>query len=215
MISLGFTANEIVRYGQMEEQLLAYNDIVNAKKMPNLYKWIKDKPESVGWFTAPNGKMYTLPGYNGFAQEIGQIKRYFINQTWLSEAGLNTPETLDEFTAMLRAFKNKHPDSVPLGGSANIAGSYTNSGDYILNALGFLLGSVSENQTLEGVPSLRNGNVVIPAYTNIYYEYLRIMRDYFKEGLISSDFFTLDLNTVRALMAEKKTGVTPEPAYLA
>ena len=63
-------------------------------------------------------------------------------------------------------------------------------------------------------PALRNGEVVIPAASAEYKEYLSIMKTYYDEELISKDFFTMDSTEVQAIAAEKQHVAMSTVAYL-
>lgn len=111
------------------------------------------------------------------------------------------PTTLDGFTEMLYKFKENHPDCIPLAASDGQQDVRT----YILNAMGYL--TDVENDTGFG-PALRNGEVVIPAYTETSKEFLKVMNEYYVNGLIPQDYFTLDTAAEDAMLAEDNWGAT-------
>ena len=170
--------------------------------------------------TCPDGVLYTLPRIDSdknTASAGGQM-RVFINDEWLDSVGMDSPETLDDFVAVLRAFKEQDPAGVgsenviPLGGGANPPDELYTAVDpraYILNSLGFL--TVKSTAT---EPAIRNGETVIPAADPLYKEYLSIMNTLYTEGLISQDFFTIDDTQVRAQNAEGLIGVIAEWPFL-
>ena len=93
-----------------------------------------------------------------------------INTDWLAEAGLEMPATLDEFTEMLYAFKELHPESIPLGSGAKNGES--DPRNYLLNAFGYLWPDTYVNP-IGAEPALREGEVVIPAYDDTFVEFLK------------------------------------------
>lgn len=203
MLGFGFTPEELVRYGMGESMLLPINEYFDY--MPHLSAWMKEMPEIVSLISTPDGNAYTLPTIASEIGNIGQLGRLFINQQWLEQAGMETPTTLEQFTAMLRTFKEQHPDCIPLaGGDEAVDPRY-----YILNALGFLT-----IDPLGLTPCVRDGAATIPAGDPLYEEYLSIMHQYYTEGLISEEFFTIDATSVRAQIAQGEAGVIAEPAYL-
>ncbi len=70
---------------------------------------LKDKidPEVMESITI-DGKIYGIP----FEQGGGTIT--YVRQDWLDECGLEAPTNYEEFINMLRAFKEKYPDKIPM-----------------------------------------------------------------------------------------------------
>lgn len=90
--------------------LLKLNDLI-GQYMPNFSARLEEYPELKDFITLPDGGIYSLPFYdpvNGVANNI--ISGTFVNTAWLEKLGLEMPETLDEFEAMLYAFKNGDPN---------------------------------------------------------------------------------------------------------
>ncbi len=199
----GFTPTELIRYGDNEGLLLDQTPYLTEEIMPNLSKFLVAYPETASCITTPAGGVYTLPYYR--ALFAGYSSAMYIDQNLLDSYGLEVPDTLDGFTAMLKKFKEENGDVVPLGGSA----SFLNPFYYILNAYGF----IGQSATFGAKVAIRNGEAVIPAYDPIYLQALTTMKEYYDAGLISQDFFTLDDVTVKAQMAEGKIGVYGSMAY--
>ena len=55
-------------------------------------------------------------------------------------------------------------------------------------------------------PAVREGKAVIPAYDDTFVEFLKLMNQYYTDGLMSSDFFTIDQTTAFAQLAEDAVG---------
>lgn len=106
------------------------------------------------------------------------------------------------------AFKEKRPDSYPLGGGAN--GDDPRS--YLLNALGFL-GTYTGDKGYN--IALREGEIVIPGGDPVYKEYLTIMKQLYDDGIINPSFFSMEKTAIDAMIAEDKTGAIPIYPYLA
>ena len=196
--------------------LLDLTPYITPEIMPNLCKWIEAYPESIAYCTTPDGKIYTLPGYSDFYIQGDGPNAMQFNTEWLEEAGLEMPKTLDEFTAMLYKFKELHPDGYALGSGAK---NGEKAGDrdprnYILNAFGYLWPDTMVNST-GAYPAVREGKAVIPAYDDTFVEFLKLMNQYYTDGLMSSDFFTIDQTTAFAQLAEDAVGTYAGLAYLA
>ena len=211
MIAMSLSPVELVKYGMGEQQLLEISQYINETLMPNLYAVYQKYPEFLDMITAPDGKLYALgnigpdESIEGCDEiDVGGIPRLFINQDWLKQAGVETPETLNDFLDLLRKFKTFGDDVIPLGGGNDAI----NPSVYILNALGYL------GWDAYGI-AMRNDKPVIPyGDREAFGEFLKIMNTMYTEGLISQDYFSIDANTVRAQMAEGQIGVLAEPAYL-
>ena len=195
-----FGPNTLVLYGSQEKQLIDLQPLMTEELMPNFTSYIAEKQHVLKAWTAPDGGVYSfglsMKTSNGLA---GAVSRWwFVNTSLLDDTGLEMPKTLDDFTAALKAMKGLSDDIVPLGGSSLQA----NPGIILLMALGY---STTESWGL--MPSFRDGEVVIPAGDRERFgEYLTLMNEYYNEGLIEQDFFTLDRDTVNARMSDNKYG---------
>lgn len=196
IIGASLGSGSLVEYGA--EGLIA--DIapyITPDIAPNLSKLYSEQPEYKQYVADKEGHMWSL-GFVTDPYDRGTIPRAFINYDWLEQANLNTPTTLNEFVNMLREFKKRGSDIIPMGGSY----VSNNPGLIILNALGY----ITEDATGMSV-ALRNGQPVIPAADkDAYGEYIKTMRTLYEEGLIHQDFYTMDASKTTALLASNKVG---------
>ena len=197
IIGGGFGAADLMNIGSVEGMFADLAPYITETGTPNLYKLFADHPEYKAAVADTEGHIWSL-GYINDTADRGQISRAFINYEWLEDAGLDTPATLDEFVDMLRAFKKRNADVVPMGGSW----SSNNPCLILLNAFGYL----TEDPQGFGI-SLRDGKVVMPvADREVYGEYLKLMNTLYTEGLIDANFFTTDAATSRAIIAAGRSG---------
>ncbi len=202
---LSLSSTDMVTYGQNGGLLLDLKPYINEHNTPHILQWFDAFPEAEQIVTCLNGAVYTLPGI-GDASDIGDFaSRSFVNKKWLDDNGMKMPETIDEYTEMLRAYKEANPDLIPLGGSYE----NDNPGVVLLSGLGFIT-----TDPLGVSPALRNGEAVIPAANADYREYLSTMKTYYDEGLIARDFFTMDSTETQALAAEKQHVAMATVPYL-
>ena len=196
IIGAGLGSGSLSEYG--EDGLIA--DIapyIIPEIAPNLYKLYNEQPEYKKYVQDNNGHMWSL-GFVTDPYSRGTIPRAFINYDWLEEAGLDVPKTLNEFIDMLRAFKKRGSDIIPMGGSY----ASNNPGLIILNALGY----ITEDATGRSI-ALRNGEPVLPvADREAYGEFLKTMNTLYTEGLIHQDFYTMDASATTALAAANRVG---------
>jgi putative aldouronate transport system substrate-binding protein len=137
----------------------------------------------------------------------------FIDLTWLEACNLDIPTSLDDFLNMARAFKIQDPAGIgadkiiPIGGGFD----YANLGYYFLNAMGY----VDLSQSSTGLnPAIRNDDCELPCGNpDLFYEYLKVMRACYEEGLFSSDYFVLDSTGVNAQLNSGRIGVVGVTVY--
>ena len=207
IIGSGFGASSLVKYGQIEGQLMDMAPYLNETYMPNLTAIYEESPGLKSAIQDSEGHVWSF-GNIADGAECQRIKRIFINYSWLEECGLETPETLDEFLNAMRTFKQKYEDCYPIGGN------YTNHSpiDYILNAFGYLIvGGNSNGMQI----AMRNGEVVLPvADREAYGDFLAFMKTCYDEGLLHPDFFTMDKSTTEAIMASGQNGLFDQAPFL-
>lgn len=205
---MNLTTSELVRYGQSEGLLMPLNQYLTKDIMPNASAWMEAYPAAKAYSTAPDGNMYTLPWLYGMETLVGESDRIFMNETWAKDLGFaDVPETLDDFVAMLYAMKADKPDSIPLGGGMEVF----NPMFYLMNAYGYISSAYGYGQDI----ALRNSEAVIPAGDPTFKEVLKLMNQFYKDGIIAEDFFTLDNTKLTSYMVDNKLGVYPFVPFVA
>ncbi|MDU0202769.1 MULTISPECIES: ABC transporter substrate-binding protein [Paenibacillus] len=178
--------------------IIKLNDLIE-KNAPNLKKILDANPQIAKQIKADNGDIYALPHLK--VGEYGQYKTFsgmVIRQDWLEELGLQAPETVDEWEAVLRAFKEKKGvipftlnKSYPLS-FADFAGAYGVAGmSTIANASSFYIDG---------------GKVKFGPTQPEFKQYLTTMQKWYKEGLIDPDFASNDTKTMDAKITSGKAG---------
>ena len=204
IIGGGFGTADLMSSGANEGLFADLAPYITETGTPNLYKLFNENPEYREAVSDRDGHIWSL-GYINDTRDRGQISRAFINYEWLEDAGLETPATLDEFVDMLRAFKKRGDNIIPM------SGSWENNNPFLilLNAFGYL----TEDPQGMGI-ALRNGEPVLPvADREVYGEYLKLMHTLYEEGLIDPNFFTTDATTSRAIIAAGRTGYIPNAPF--
>lgn len=201
------TADDLVRYGSQEGQIMDLAPYLNQTCMPNLTALYEKNPDWKNAVIDGEGHVYSL-GYINDPADQGQIPRLFYNYDWLDKLNLKVPTTLDEFVNMLRAFKTLGDNIIPIGGGYE--NTATNSTLGILNAFGY---NTFDPKAI--TIGLRNGKAVLPAADReAYGAYLTLMNTLYTEKLISPDFYTMDATTMKANMAEGRNGVIAQAPFL-
>ncbi|MXO81208.1 extracellular solute-binding protein, partial [Paenibacillus sp. OT2-17] len=181
----GFTDYDLINYGK-DGTIIPLEDLID-KYAPNLKALLDRRPDIKLAITAPDGHIYGLPSWEENKLDTNPFF-HVINKNWLDKLGLKVPQTLDEYTQTLIAFKTKDPngngkaDEIPLSfmhmqWCSDIAG--------IFGAFG-----LSDNLEHRIV---REGKVIFTATQPQYKEALKyIHNNWYKQGLIDPESFTQD-----------------------
>lgn len=110
---------DLEMYG-VDQKIIQPLDDAIQNYMPLYQKLLEPEPEMLDYMRASDGQVY----YTGWLvpQKINLNSHLFVNKNWLEHLDLAVPTTLDEFEAMLIAFKDKDPnqngqaDEVPFTG---------------------------------------------------------------------------------------------------
>lgn len=100
---------DILKYAK-QGVIIPLEDYITPELMPNLCKVFEQAPEYLDMCKDENGHIWTLPWIEQLGvgktaiQTIGNMP--FINTAWLDFLGLEMPTTVDEFEAVLIAFRD-------------------------------------------------------------------------------------------------------------
>ena len=167
--------------------ILQLNDIID-QYAPNLKAYLSSDAEADKMVKTDTGKYYVFPSIKGddFSKTYaGPI----IRKDWLDDCGLPVPETIDEWTAMLKAFKEKKNAEAPLT-------CYWNE-SFITGAFGII-----------GTFYIEDGKFKYGPLEPAYKDFVMLYRQWYKDGLLDKNFSTLDAKTMDANMLGGKSGAT-------
>ena len=188
---------EIVKYGRMG--ILAPLEDLIEKYAPNLQKLIDEDPAILTRITAPDGHIYALPAV--FTVTAARTDKFWINQSWLDQAGLDIPKTVDELEEVLRAFKgvdfngNGEDDEYPMGASDAQA---------LIRKFAGVWGYQYQFETFLEVKD----DVVSTYLTDDgFKEMLQWLSEMYSEGLIDQEIFTQEYAKYAAKMAGQQMGL--------
>lgn len=192
--SIALTAADV---SQNKSYFVDLTDMIDAN-MPNFVAAMEDCPELRAIATDRDGRIYSLPKKLPLRPEVCGTCLY-INQDWLDNLGLETPKTLDELTAVLKAFATEDADGDgdPTNeiGYTNSAGTHLLSGDLrnILFPFGTMVCRDDCYMGLdgEGVP------VFMPMQEN-YKDAVVWMHDLYESGVLDPEYFTQELSMATA-----------------
>lgn len=206
---LSLSNSDAVKFGVDQGLLLDWNQYLTEELMPNAWQAKQDYPDAFAASVAPDGGMYSMPYIRGaiYCNNTGAFSatvRVNINKEWLEACELEKPTTLDEFINVLRVFKEKDP----AGLGDQLVPCIDNQNkikDLIWNALGFY--AAPGGQTYGTHFSIKNGEVMLPAYSSEAKLFMETLKTMYDEGLVSPDYFTLDQTGNRGIVAEGRVGV--------
>ena len=148
---------------------------------PILKGILDERPDIRGAITASDGHIYTLPA----VEELG-ILAYpnflFVNKTWLDEAGLPVPTTIDEYEEALRAFKARGDGVLPL--SFRVDSFCANVADLIA-----AIGGLPDNNDHRIV---QDDKVIFTAAREEWKTAVKRLGEWYQEGLIDPESFSQD-----------------------
>ena len=140
--------------------------------------------------TTPSGHIFGFLGrYESLYENTGDGIQ-IINKAWLDAVGMDVPTTLDEFTEVLRAFKEKDPngngqaDEIPYCFSEDMWCAYAT------NTMGWWgIGDGAGSDTTSS-KSTRDGKVTGSVNTDEYRQYLEYTHSLYAEGLMDQEGFS-------------------------
>lgn len=179
LFNTGLSDSDVVTYGT-NGTLIPLEDLI-AEHAPILQGILDARPDIRSAITASDGHIYTLPA----VEELG-ILAYpnflFVNKTWLDEAGLPVPTTIDEYEAALRAFKARGADVIPL--SFRVDSFCANVADLIA-----AIGGLPDNNDHRIV---QDDKVIFTAAREEWRTAVKRLGEWYQEGLIDPESFSQD-----------------------
>ncbi len=173
--------------------VVALNDYMQYA--PNFNKALTDKNELSPIYkknsVTDQGKYYGFTTLN-----VGDYRVFSgpaIRKDWLDELGLAVPETIDDWTAVLKAFKEKKGASAPMTG--------------LLNAL--VTGSTSTFAGAYGIGSrwyVDNDKVKYGPMQDEYKDFLAQLNKWYKDGLLDKDISTNQQTLIDAKIVNGSSG---------
>src|SRR5260221_13928872 len=164
--------------------IIKLNDLVD-KNAPNLKKILDANPAWRKEVVTDDGSLYCFPFLRGdIALKVFQGP--IIRKDWLDKVGMPVPTTIDEWHAMLLAFKTKDPngkgDEVPFTSSLyGIPLEGFRLAHAFIGAWGIAMEWYQEN-----------GVVKFGMMQPEFKEFLTVMAQWYKEGLYDVDFPTMN-----------------------
>lgn len=175
------------------DQTFSSSDIVNNlgdfvaldsyidKYMPNLKQALSEDSVLKKYATFPDGKIYSLPARA--PSRPYSCDQLIINKTWLDKLHLKAPTNLDEFEAVLKAFKNDDPN----GNGKKDEIPYSSKGLDANFIAAFGITDLNNTQMM-----IQDGKPVFYPISDQFKAGIAWMHKLYSEGLIDPETFTQD-----------------------
>jgi len=176
-------AGRLMELGMRDQIALPLNDLI-AEYGPNMQA-VLDLPNVRETMTLPDGNIYSIPYLVG---EPLVTFLPWINQVWLDNLGLDMPTTVDEFTDVLRAFRDGDPRG---DGVSVIPFSADPQNLTIANMTGWWGLNVA-NQSPYPFHDIQGNEYVFTGAAPEFREMLTWFSGLWQEGLLDPEMFTQD-----------------------
>lgn len=204
LLSWGWVPNSAAAMIQYGEQGLYEELTQHMDKLPN-YKAVLDAAtNSTGALYSPDKKLYAFYGAQSQPEGTNSlVGAAAVRKDILEENKIEIPETIEQITAAAQALKKAYPDKYPLmlneewqRPEITIAAAYRTYADWQNGANSRYYNS--DTKSYEFGPR-----------TDGYKETLKVMNQWYKEGLISPDYFTHKSDTGTATIATGDAMIIP------
>ncbi len=175
--------------------ILRLNDLID-KYAPNYKKFLQEHPELDKMVKTDNGSYYSFPTLR-VDDFLLTFQGPVIRKDWLDDLGLPVPETIDEWTTTLKAFKEKKGAKAPISFiSKPRVFNDLNNGAFV-GAFGVTRDFYIENDTIKFGPAEKG-----------YKDFLALFRQWYADGLLDKDIATVDSKVLDANITSGTTGAT-------
>lgn len=186
------TDTDIIKYGS-QGILIPLNDLID-QYAPNLKKVLDENPAYRKQITAPDGNIYALPAINELNPST--YDKLFINKTWLDQLGMEVPTTIEEFEAVLQAFKDNdmngngdNTDEIPFTFRYSSLDQYNRQ-----QGIQSMFGTFGQLDDIYHFIVDDSGKVVYTPTTEPYRDAMAWFSSLYQKGLIDKEVFTHDAN---------------------
>jgi len=171
------------------------NELIKENS-PNLKKLLDGNKNVNKMVQTDTGNYYVYPYLRTLETDLPPVYTgAMVRKDWLDDLGLQIPTTIDEWTVMLKAFKEKKNAESPFTAYLFSTGGPMKSSSLFMGAYGVMDDFY-----------LQDGKVLYGPTQEGFKGYLTQMNSWYKQGLIDKDIFSVDQKTADAKMISGKSG---------
>jgi putative aldouronate transport system substrate-binding protein len=171
--------------------IIKLNDVF-TRHSPHITAYLKANPDVDKMIRTDNGSYYNYPMIRDAKNRFSTVS--MIRKDWLDELGLAVPETFDEWHTVLTAFKTRK-NATPLSFES-----------------GFLLGNEAifsyGFDTIAGLYLGFDGKIHWGQVDPGFRDYVTLMNQWYREGLLDPDFAALNYQQVSAKISGGTSGAS-------
>ncbi|OON95902.1 MAG: hypothetical protein ATN31_10360 [Candidatus Epulonipiscioides saccharophilum] len=190
-------------WSKSEQQLYADQGILVpleeliAEHAPHIQGILDKYPLVKQNMTLDDGHIYSIPSLDASPQTEANYKMW-INQVWLDNLDLDMPKTLDEFTEVMRKFRDEDANG---NGDPNDEIALTSSfKSWNANTMYFLLNSFTYYaQSNKFMYIDENGKLIYTRVSDEFKDGVKYLHSLFEEGLLDEAAFTQDANGLKQI----------------
>lgn len=158
---------------------------------PNLKRILLEDPRVLAQISTDDGRIFMFPEIR-YDQVTRSNSGFMIRKDWLDRAGLDVPETIEEWYTALKTFQE-----MDMNGNGKKDETFIGFGKDKPSQ------SITNFSTAFGVITefyIDNGKVKFGDYEDAWKDYLEEMNKWYREGLIDPEFSTLNSTTFNSKM---------------
>lgn len=186
------------QYGP-EGAFLPLNELIE-EHAPNIKAYLDARPKIASAMKAADGNIYYIP----YLPDGKYGRAYHIRYDWLDKLGLDVPETVEEFEAVLRAFKTQDPNG---NGLADEVPYFARQWPELIRLVTLWDGRSSGSDTYHDF-MVEDGKITHPYIGEGYREGIKNLARWYGEGLIDAEIFTRGSSARDFLLSENLGGAT-------
>ena len=185
------------------ETWISSNKIRSLPKDLSAYPLLEDYLYSpyMERFQRTDGYYYAIPRLTYSTESMWALDRcILVRRDWMENLGLSTPDSWEEFVAMLSAFVHEDPDGNGLDDTRGLTASHPNTLEAVYLSIFPELSNTERGWMYED-------DQWMPVYNSVKTaEALQKMQDLYRQGLLSDQFFYNSGSMEVASFLEGKTG---------
>lgn len=182
-----------------EGAFIPLNDLIE-EHAPNIKAYLDERPDIAAALKAADGNMYYIP----YLPDGKYGRAYWIRTDWLNNLGLEMPETVDEYEAVLRAFRDNDPNG---NGQKDEIPFFVRQWPELLRLVTLWDGRSTGSDTYHDF-FVDDGKLAHPYAGEGYREGIKNIARWYADGLIDPEVFTRGSSSRDYLLSENLGGAT-------